>query len=123
MNTNRVKIPFGLAQIGKAFRNEITPKQFLFLCHLKPKSIKVKKGESVVQGQEIASVGNSGNTVEPHLHIHLQDTPKLVLGEGIPLYFHHYTADGKYPERGMPSGGFDETGNFIGQVVKNADRK
>ncbi len=30
MNSNRVKIPFGIAQIGKAFRNEITPKQFLF---------------------------------------------------------------------------------------------
>jgi len=29
-NSNRVKIPFGIAQIGKAFRNEITPKQFLF---------------------------------------------------------------------------------------------
>lgn len=28
--THRVKIPFGIAQIGKAFRNEITPKQFLF---------------------------------------------------------------------------------------------
>lgn len=30
MSTNRVKIPFGVAQIGKSFRNEITPKQFLF---------------------------------------------------------------------------------------------
>jgi glycyl-tRNA synthetase len=30
MNTNRVKIPFGVTQIGKAFRNEITPKQFIF---------------------------------------------------------------------------------------------
>ena len=30
MSTNRVKIPFGIAQIGKAFRNEITPKQFIF---------------------------------------------------------------------------------------------
>ncbi len=29
-STTRVKIPFGIAQIGKAFRNEITPKQFLF---------------------------------------------------------------------------------------------
>lgn len=28
--TTRVKMPFGVAQIGKAFRNEITPKQFLF---------------------------------------------------------------------------------------------
>lgn len=30
MSTNRLKIPFGVAQIGKAFRNEINPKHFLF---------------------------------------------------------------------------------------------
>jgi glycyl-tRNA synthetase len=30
MTTSRMKIPFGIAQMGKAFRNEITPKQFLF---------------------------------------------------------------------------------------------
>lgn len=29
-STSRTKLPFGVAQIGKAFRNEITPKQFLF---------------------------------------------------------------------------------------------
>lgn len=30
VSTMRVKVPFGLGQIGKAFRNEITPKQFIF---------------------------------------------------------------------------------------------
>ena len=30
ISSSRIKIPFGIAQIGKAFRNEITPKQFLF---------------------------------------------------------------------------------------------
>jgi glycyl-tRNA synthetase len=30
MDTSRVKIPFGIAQIGKAFRNEITARQFIF---------------------------------------------------------------------------------------------
>lgn len=30
VDTARVKIPFGIAQIGKAFRNEITPKNFIF---------------------------------------------------------------------------------------------
>jgi glycyl-tRNA synthetase len=29
-SSSRVKVPFGIAQIGKAFRNEITPRQFLF---------------------------------------------------------------------------------------------
>uniref|UniRef100_A0A7S2IHX4 glycine--tRNA ligase n=1 Tax=Helicotheca tamesis TaxID=374047 RepID=A0A7S2IHX4_9STRA len=30
MGTTRSKIPFGIAQIGKAFRNEITPRNFIF---------------------------------------------------------------------------------------------
>lgn len=30
VDSSRVKIPFGIAQIGKAFRNEITPKTFLY---------------------------------------------------------------------------------------------
>jgi glycyl-tRNA synthetase len=30
VDTTRVKIPFGVAQIGKAFRNEISPRNFLF---------------------------------------------------------------------------------------------
>lgn len=30
VNTSRQKIPFGIAQIGKAFRNEITPGNFIF---------------------------------------------------------------------------------------------
>ncbi len=30
LDSTRVKIPFGIAQIGKAFRNEITPKDFIF---------------------------------------------------------------------------------------------
>jgi len=30
VDTTRVKVPFGIAQIGKAFRNEISPRNFLF---------------------------------------------------------------------------------------------
>jgi len=30
MNAMRLKLPFGIAQIGKSFRNEITPKNFIF---------------------------------------------------------------------------------------------
>lgn len=31
-DTTRVKLPFGIAQIGKSFRNEISPRNFLFRC-------------------------------------------------------------------------------------------
>ncbi len=30
VDSTRVKVPFGIAQIGKAFRNEISPRQFIF---------------------------------------------------------------------------------------------
>ncbi|MBS8121948.1 glycine--tRNA ligase [Candidatus Vampirococcus lugosii] len=30
LNTMRVRVPFGIAQVGKAFRNEITPGQFIY---------------------------------------------------------------------------------------------
>lgn len=30
LDTMRVKVPFGVAQIGKAFRNEVTPRNFIF---------------------------------------------------------------------------------------------
>ncbi|HEY8667354.1 MAG TPA: glycine--tRNA ligase, partial [Tepidisphaeraceae bacterium] len=29
-DSTRIKVPFGIAQVGKSFRNEITPKQFIF---------------------------------------------------------------------------------------------
>ncbi len=30
VDTTRVRIPFGVAQIGKSFRNEVTPRNFIF---------------------------------------------------------------------------------------------
>lgn len=32
LDTMHLKLPFGVAQIGKAFRNEIAPRQFVFRC-------------------------------------------------------------------------------------------
>jgi murein DD-endopeptidase MepM/ murein hydrolase activator NlpD len=40
--------------------------------HLSPGTIRVKVGDQVRLGQQIANVGNSGNTTEPHLHIQAQ---------------------------------------------------
>ena len=30
LDTSRVRMPFGIAQVGKAFRNEVTPRNFIF---------------------------------------------------------------------------------------------
>ena len=95
--------------------------EYLVLCHIKPKTTKVKVGEKVKQGQEIGSVGNSGNTSEPHLHIHLQDSKNLDFAEGIPLYFHNYRTNGKLVKMGMPTGGIKDT-LWIGQNIQHQNQ-
>lgn len=42
---------------------------FVLLAHLQNNSVLVAEGDSVKVGQEIAKIGNSGNTSQPHLHI------------------------------------------------------
>jgi murein DD-endopeptidase MepM/ murein hydrolase activator NlpD len=85
---------------------------------MQPGSIKVKKGDQVTAGQELGRVGNSGNTSWPHLHVHLQDTPRLHLGEGIPIYFRNYRSNGNVIERGMPNGGMS-WGEVVGEIVEH----
>ncbi len=43
------------------------------LAHFIPGSLTVTEGEVVEIGQEIAEVGNSGNSGEPHLHVRVQE--------------------------------------------------
>ncbi len=57
------------------------------LAHLKQGSVRVKIGERVKQGQLIGLCGNSGNSSEPHLHYHLQNTPIVQDGIGLKVCF------------------------------------
>jgi hypothetical protein len=41
----------------------------ILMAHLKAGSVLVSTGQEVVEGQPVGRVGNSGNTMEPHLHI------------------------------------------------------
>lgn len=61
------------------------------LAHLMKDTLVVKKGETIQQGQPIAKVGNSGNTTEPHLHIHAviqkEGEDLLFTGSGVSITF------------------------------------
>lgn len=78
---------------------------FLVLAHLKRESVAVHEGEIVKVGARLGACGNSGNTSEPHVHIHAQrQDPRgrpLNFAEGLPLYFHGH--DGPP----MPTGGVE----------------
>jgi hypothetical protein len=60
----------------------------VFLAHLKQSSISVKLGEWVHTGDYIGRVGNSGLSLEPHLHLHAQKgsaTEDFLSSEPLPL--------------------------------------
>jgi hypothetical protein len=61
------------------------------LAHLQRGSVRVEPGQDVRVGDLMGLVGNSGNTTEPHLHIHAVDPDT---GAGVPITF-----DGRYPVR------------------------
>lgn len=79
--------------------------EYLFFAHLQNGSVKVKPGDHVKPGDPLGLCGNSGNSSEPHLHIHLQTTPRFGDGKGLPLQFQNYVADGKPVDRGEPTKG------------------
>lgn len=81
---------------------EAGPEEFVFLAHLQEGSVTVAEGGSVVAGETVGLCGNSGNSSEPHLHVHLQTTPDLATGAGLPAQFTHYLADGAPVARGEP---------------------
>jgi hypothetical protein len=57
---------------------------YAFYAHLKPGSIRVKKGQQVKRGDVVGLVGNTGNSTEPHLHFHISDGNSPLGSEGLP---------------------------------------
>ena len=58
---------------------------FAFYAHLQPGSITVKPGDDLTAGQDIAKLGNSGNSDAPHLHFHVMDGPNPLMANGLPF--------------------------------------
>jgi Peptidase family M23 len=61
----------------------------VLLAHLQQGTVRVTNGVNVTQGQLLAKVGNSGNTDEPHLHIHAQrpgSRPGSFDAEPLPMF-------------------------------------
>jgi murein DD-endopeptidase MepM/ murein hydrolase activator NlpD len=61
----------------------------VLLAHFQSGSVQVQRGQAVATQTLVGRVGNSGNTSEPHLHIHTVagDAGNVFVGEGIPLHF------------------------------------
>jgi murein DD-endopeptidase MepM/ murein hydrolase activator NlpD len=61
--------------------------EFSMYVHLKPGSVRVEKGQKVKAGDEIAALGSSGNSTEPHLHFQVANGPDVMTAAAIPVRF------------------------------------
>ena len=76
--------------------------EYALMAHLRQNSVRVKAGQHVKAGEELGECGNSGNTTQPHLHFHVQNSPHFGKGDGLPAFFVDYVADGKPIAHGEP---------------------
>jgi hypothetical protein len=65
----------------------------VLLAHLQQGSVTVRPGQAIAAGLRLGAIGNSGNSGEPHLHIHAQraaaaDAASMLDGAPVPMTFY-----------------------------------
>ena len=61
--------------------------EYSWFGHLKQGSIRIKPEQIVKQGEVIAEIGASGDSLFPHLHYELRNGPGIEGIEGLHSYF------------------------------------
>jgi hypothetical protein len=65
--------------------------------HMQPGTIQVRVGQRVGAGQLLGLVGNSGNSVAPHLHFQVNDKASPLASNGLPYEITDFQITGKSP--------------------------
>lgn len=66
---NKPKVSDGFGAFGGNHVMIRAGNVFVLLCHLRQGSLRVGKGDAVRVGQQVGEIGNSGSSIQPHLHI------------------------------------------------------
>jgi hypothetical protein len=70
---------------------------YALYAHMQPGSIKVRPNDIVKRGQVLGLVGNTGNSVAPHLHFQLVDEPSSLASNGMPYEIDGFQVTGQTP--------------------------
>ena len=109
-NGTVVKVVDGLPeQVPGGLPKNITPEEadgnsvildigggnYALYAHFQPGSVRVKEGERVERGEVLGLVGNSGNSLAPHLHFHVMDGSLPLASNGLPYEVDSCTVTGR----------------------------
>ncbi len=91
-------LPKTILQPGEGAGNhvivQIEPGVWAFYAHLQMGSVAVEVGDQVVTGQALGRLGNSGNSIGPHLHFGLIDQPSPLTANSVPMVLDSYELTG-----------------------------
>ena len=80
---------------GNSIILDLGEKRYALYAHLQPGSIKVHRGEKVHLGQVLGLVGDTGNSIVPHLHFQVTDGPSSLSSNGLPYEISDFGVTGK----------------------------
>ncbi|MGA7964837.1 MAG: M23 family metallopeptidase [Gammaproteobacteria bacterium] len=75
---------------GNAVIEDLGNGSYALYAHLVPGSVTVHVGDTVTRGEIIGKVGNSGNSIAPHLHFHVTNGPLPLASNGLPYEIDSY---------------------------------
>lgn len=85
----------GVDFIGNHLLIQHASDEYALYAHLAPGSIALEPGDEVKRGQPIGRCGHTGHSSEPHLHFHVQDSPRIHDGAGLPVRFGGLVVNGQ----------------------------
>ncbi len=81
--------------LGNSVVLKTEKEEYIVYAHFEEGTIQVKEGQQVTRGQRLGNCGNSGNSSEPHLHLHIQDGLNMMTSVGVKCYFETLEVNGK----------------------------
>jgi hypothetical protein len=82
---------------GNSVILDLGSNRYAVYAHMQPKSIRVHRGDKVHAGQVIGLVGNTGNSVAPHLHFQVMSAPSSFTANGLPYEIEGFEVTAKSP--------------------------
>jgi peptidase M23-like protein len=79
---------------GNAVILDLGSHRYATYAHMQPGSIKVRSGEKVHLGQVIGMVGDTGNSIVPHLHFQVTGGPSSMSANGLPYEISEFEITG-----------------------------
>lgn len=100
-NTEAMSVPHEMrasldTMCGNGVVLDLGDRHYAVYCHLLPR-VKVKPGERVRRGDVLGRIGNTGNSIQPHLHFQLADAAQFAMGQGLPHVFDRFEWAGRCP--------------------------